>query len=73
MSPVHEEEAHHNILGPFVVVETVIEDDECARVNGGAFIRFDFLFHLFEHGFLALEDVFNDCGVISVVDEEFVS
>ena len=71
MTPVHEEEAHHNIFGPFVVVETVIEDDKCARVNGGAFIRFDFLFHLFENGFLAFEDVFNDCGVVSVMDEEF--
>jgi len=71
MTPVHEEEAHHNILGPFVVVEAVIEHDKGARVNGGAFISFDFLFHLFEHGFLAFEDVFDDGGIISVVNEEF--
>ena len=70
MTPVHEQETHHDVFGPFIVVETVIEDDECARINGGAFISFDFLFHLFEDGFLAFEDVFNDGGVVSVVDEE---
>ena len=70
MTPVHEQETHHDVFGPFIVVETVIEDDECARINGGAFISFDFLFHLFEDGFLAFEDVFNNCGVVSVVNEE---
>ena len=71
MTPVHKEEAHHNVLGPFVVVEAVVQHNEGAGVNGGAFIRFNLFFHLFEDGLLALEDVFNDCGVISVVDEEF--
>ena len=70
MTPVHEQETHHDVFGPFIVVETVIEHDKCARVNGGAFISFDFFFHLFEHCFLAFEDVFNNCGVVSVVNEE---
>ena len=71
MTSVHEEEAHHDVLGPFVVIQTVVQDDEGAGVNGGSFVRFNLLFHLFEDGFLAFEDVFNDGGVISVVDEEF--
>ena len=71
VTPIHKEEAHHNVLGPFVVVETVVQDDEGAGVNGGAFVGFNFLFHLFEDGLLALEDVFDDGGVVSVVDEEF--
>ena len=70
MTSVHEEEAHHDVLGPFVVVEAVVQDDEGARVNGGAFIRFNLFFHLFEDGLLAFEDVFNDGGVVGVVDEE---
>jgi hypothetical protein len=71
MTPVHEEEAHHDVLGPFVVIQAVIQHDEGAGVNGGAFIRFNLLFHLLEDGLLALEDVFDDGGIISVVDEEF--
>ena len=70
MTSVHEEEAHHDVLGPFVVIQTVIQDDEGAGVNGGAFVRFNLLFHLFEDGFLTFEDVFNDGGVVSVVDEK---
>ena len=71
MSTVHEEEAHHDVLGPFVVIEAVVQDDKGAGVNVGAFVAFNLFFHLFEDGFLAFEDVFNDGGVISVVDEEF--
>lgn len=71
VSTVHEEEAHHDVLGPFVVIQAVIQHDECAGVNGGAFIRFNLLFHLLEDGLLALEDVFDDGGVVCVVDEEF--
>ena len=71
MTTVHEEEAHHNVLGPFVVVEAVVQDDESAGVNGGAFVGFNLLFHLFEDGLLAFENVFDDGGVVSVVDEEF--
>ena len=70
MSPVHEEEPHHDVLGPFVVVEAVVQDDEGAGVNGGALVGFNLLFHLFEDGFLALEDVFYDGGIIGVMDEE---
>ena len=71
MTTVHEEEAHHNVLGPFIVVEAVIEDDECAGVDGGAFVGFNLFFHLFEDGLLAFEDVFDDGGVVCIVDEEF--
>ena len=71
MPPVHEEEPHHDVLGPFVVEEAVVQDDERAGVNGGAFIRFHFFFHLLEDGFLAFEDVFYDGGVVSVMDKEF--
>jgi len=70
MAPVHKEEAHHDVLGPFVVVEAVVQDDEGAGVNGGALVGFNLLFHLLEDGLLALEDVFNDGGVVGVVDEE---
>ena len=70
MPSVHEEEAHHDILGPFVVVEAVVQDDEGAGVDGGAFIRFNLFFHLFEDCLLAFEDVFDDGGVVCVVDEE---
>jgi len=70
MTTVHEEEAHHDVLGPFVVVEAVVQDDEGAGVNGGALVGFNLLFHLLEDGLLALEDVFNDGGVVGVVDEE---
>lgn len=70
MTPVHKEEAHHDILSPFVVIQTVVQDNEGAGVNGGAFVGFNLLFHLFEDGLLAFEDVFDDGGVISVVDEE---
>ena len=70
MTPVHEEEPHHDVLGPFVVVEAVVQDDEGAGVNGGALVGFNLLFHLFEDGFLALEDVFYDGGIIGVMDEE---
>ena len=70
VSTVHKKEAHHDVLGPFVVVEAVVQHDEGAGVNGGAFVGFHLFFHLFEDGFLALEDVFDDGGVISVVDEE---
>jgi hypothetical protein len=71
MTPVHKEEAHHDVLGPFVVIEAVVQDDEGAGVNGGAFICFHFFFHLFEDGLLAFEDVFDDGGIISVMDKEF--
>ena len=71
MTPVHKKKAHHDVLGPFVVIEAVVQDDKGAGVNVGAFVGFNFLFHLFEDGFLAFEDVFYDGGVISVVDEEF--
>ena len=70
MTPVHKKEAHHDVLGPFVVIQTVVQDDEGAGVNGGALVAFNFLFHLFEDGLLAFEDVFDDGGVVSVVDEE---
>ena len=70
MTPIHEEEPHHDVLGPFVVIQTVIQDDKGAGVNGGAFIRFNLLFHLLEDGLLALEDVFYNGGVVGVVDEE---
>ena len=71
MTPVHKKKAHHDVLGPFVVVEAVVQDDKGAGVNVGAFVGFHFFFHLFEDGFLALEDVFYNGGVISVVDEKF--
>lgn len=71
MTPVHEEEPHHDVLGPFVVIQAVVQYDEGAGVNGGALIRFYFFFHLFEDGFLAFEDVFYDGGVVSVMDKEF--
>ena len=70
MTPVHKEEPHHDVFGPFVVVETVIQDDKGAGVDGGALVRFHFFFHLLEDGFLALEDVFDDGGVVSVVNKE---
>ena len=70
MTPVHKKKPHHDVLGPFVVVEAVVEDDKGAGVDGGALVRFHFLFHLLEDGLLALEDVFDDCGVVSVVNEE---
>ena len=71
MTPVHKKKPHHDVLGPLVIIQAVVQYDEGAGVNGGALIRFYFFFHLFEDGFLAFEDVFNNCGVISVVDEEF--
>lgn len=71
MTTVHEEESHHDILGPFIIVEAVIEDDEGAGVDVGAFVGFNLFFHLFEDGFLAFEDVFDDGGVVCIMDEEF--
>jgi len=71
VSTVHEEETHHDVLGPFVIIQAIVQHDKGAGVNGGAFVRFNFFFHLLEDGLLALEDVFDDGGVISVVDEEF--
>ena len=53
MTPVHKKKSHHDVLGPFVVVETVVQHDKGAGVNGGSFIRFHFFFHLLEDGFLA--------------------
>jgi len=70
MTPVHKKKAHHDVLGPFVVIQTVVQNDKGAGVDGGAFIRFHFFFHLLEDGLLALEDVFDDGGVVSVVNEE---
>ena len=70
MTTVHEEEPHHDVLGPFVVIQAVVQDDEGAGVNGGALVAFNLFFHLFEDGLLAFEDVFDDGGVVSVVDEE---
>jgi hypothetical protein len=70
MTPVHKKEPHHDVLGPFAVVEAVVQDDEGAGVNGGALVCFNLLFHLLEDGLLALEDVFYNGGVVCVVDEE---
>jgi len=71
VTPVHEQQAHHDVFGPLVVVQAVVQYDEGARVNGRLLVRVNFLFHLFQHGFLTFEDVFDNCGIVLVVDEEF--
>lgn len=70
VASVHEEEAHDFVAGPRRVVEAVVEDDKGAWIDGGAVVLFGFSVHLFEGGFLAQEDVFDDGGVVLVVDEQ---
>ena len=63
------------IILALVVIPAIVYKSARERQLFAAFLIFTmcmyFLFHLFENGFLALEDVFDDCGVVSVMDEEF--
>jgi hypothetical protein len=46
MTSVHEEEAHHHVLRPFVIIQAIIQYDERPRVNGRLLIHILFFFDL---------------------------
>ena len=71
MTSIHEEHAHHFVPSPGLVEETVVHDDESAWIDGAAPECLHFLFDLFEHRFLSTEDVFDQDGVVFLVDEKF--
>ena len=71
MTPVHEEETHHHVLRPFVIIQTVIQHNKCTRINGRFFIHIMFLLHLLQHCFLTFENIFDNRGIIRIMNEEF--
>ena len=71
MTTVHEEEAHHHVLRPFVIIQTVIQNHKCTRINRRFFIHIMFLLHLLQHCFLTFENIFDNRGIIRIMNEEF--
>ncbi len=70
VATVHEQQAHQFVARPAAVVQTVVQDDEGAWIDGGAPECHFFLLHLLQHHLLALQHVFDDGGVVLVVDEQ---
>ena len=69
VAPVHEEIAHIAVANPGGVEQTVVQNQEVARIYGGGALIIEILRDLLSNELLALENIGDDQRSILLVDE----
>lgn len=69
VAPVHEEIAHIAVAHPRIIIQTVVQNQEVAGIDGGSASLAEILRDLLGDELLALEHIADDQGGILLVDE----